>query len=143
MGGGWAHPFMPEVILIACKCRYVATVVGVSALGKLTPLGNDIPFTMPELGAATLLAAEAAGPTSGTLSASPPSAGGPWRSFAFSAVPRGGGAPIAVSCPTPSCSISGLSPSSVYDVTVVVISEQTGKATPASNALPIATAPLG
>ena len=118
-------------------------MVGVSALGKLTPLGNDIPFTMPESSAATMLSAEAVGPNSGELRASPPPAGGPWKSFTFSASPRGGGTPTAVSCPTPACSIAALSPATVYDVTVVATSEQTGKAAPASNALPLATPPFG
>ena len=123
--------------------RYIATVVGVSALGKLTPLGNDIPFTMPEPAAATMLVAAATGPTNGALSASPPATGGPWRSFAFSATPRSGGGPTTASCPTPTCSIGLLSPSTVYDVTVVATSDQTGKETPVSNPLLLTTPPLG
>lgn len=52
--------------------RYTATIVGISPLGKQAPLGNDIVFTTPEAGAPTLSTATPNGPTTASLSATPP-----------------------------------------------------------------------
>ena len=57
--------------------------------------------------------------TTALLSATPPKAGGPFSSYTFTAVPKGGSAPITVTCPTPSnCPVKGLAPGTTYDVSV-------------------------
>lgn len=120
---------------------YSATVVAISAAGQQTPAGNAITFTMPVESAPTLLAADATGPTQGKLAAVPPNTGGPWKSYTFTAVPRDRGAPVVVTCPTLDCMAEGLTPATVYDVTVVA-SSQSGKS-PASNALSMVTPAAG
>lgn len=122
--------------------KYEATVIAVSASGTQTPASNMIAFTLPITGAPVLTAADATGPTAGHLEATTPGTGGPWTSYTFTAVPRHGGDPIVVTCPTANCDIQGLLPATIYDVTVTA-KDGSGKASLASNSLPLVTPPAG
>lgn len=80
-----------------------------------------------------------------SLTATPPKGSSPFASYTFTAVPNGGGAPITVTCPSPTnCPMTGLAPGTSYDV-FVVAATAAGTKTPASAPLgltmPAATAP--
>ena len=83
----------------------------------------------------------ASSPTAVTASVYP-SAGvtGP---YTLTAVPVGGGTPITVTCATPDCTLTGLSPGTAYSVTAVGTDAATGKPTPASPAFTVVTPSAG
>lgn len=120
--------------------KYEATVVAFGANGELSPDGNKVTFSQPAAGAPVLTQAESVGPTSGQVAVSPPATGGPWASYTFTAIPRGGGSPVSVLCANPQCSISGMKPAAIYDITATLKS-QAGTTSAASNSLPLVTPP--
>lgn len=80
-------------------------------------------------------------PTTALLSANPPSMGGPFASYTFTATPVGGGAPVTVTCLTmKNCPMPGLTPGAVYDVTVAATTAA-GTTTPPSAPMQMAMPP--
>ena len=81
--------------------------------------------------------------TTALLSANPPKAGGPFTSYTFTAVPKGGGAPVTVTCPTPTnCPMKGLAPGTSYDVSVTARASS-GTQSPASSPIDLVTPAIG
>ena len=75
--------------------------------------------------------------TSAVLTATPPTQGGPFASYTFTATPVGGGTPVQVTCPSPvACTVNGLQPGVLYDV-VVSAKTTSGSTTPISNSIPL------
>lgn len=86
--------------------------------------------------------AEAA-PVSATtvvVSATPPSLGGPWVSFAFTIKPTvaGAGKAVTATCTSPMCNVYGLKESTTYTVSVLA-KATSGAAVSAPNALEVTT----
>ena len=85
------------------------------------------------------------GPTSALLSATAPNVGGPFISYTFTATPVGGGAPVVVTCASPTdCLITGLKPGVSYDVSVTgmtLLRSPTPPSAPLPLAMPVPSAP--
>ena len=76
-------------------------------------------------------------PTAALLTANPPSLGGPFSSYTFTATPAGGGPSVTVTCDSPTiCPMAGLKPYVLYDVTVSA-KTTSGATTPPSAPMPL------
>ena len=76
-------------------------------------------------------------PTTALLTANPPSLGGPFSSYTFTATPAGGGPSVTVTCVSPTnCPMTGLKPNVLYDVTVSA-KTASGATTPPSAPMPL------
>ena len=82
--------------------------------------------------------------TSAEVAASTPALGGPFVSFAFTAIPQGGGEPILNTSPISTSTVKGLEPGAKYEVYVFATSAggtATPPSAPASMTMPPPAAP--
>lgn len=87
--------------------------------------------------APVMTATTPASPTTALLVANPPSQGGPFSSYTFTATPAGGGTSVTVTCESPTnCPMTGLKPYVLYDVTVTG-NTASGATTPPSAPMPL------
>ena len=122
---------------------YTITASATLADGSTTPASAPATMATPALGAPTLLSAVATGPTTALATARPPASGGPFTNYTFTAAPAGGSSGGAVTClsTTPRCTFAGLTPATLYAVSVRAYSSS-GIPTPTSNARFMATSPM-
>ena len=120
---------------------YTVTATATLTDGTTTPHSAPATLVMPALSAPTLLSAVATGPTAATASASPPSTGGPWASYTFTATVVGGSANVTCISASPTCTFTGLVPGSTYSVSVTA-ADGSGNPSPTSNTLILTTASL-
>ena len=127
-------------LLIGLTSGITYRLIVTATLSDGSTTSHSAPFllAMPSASAPTLIRATAVGPTDAVATATPPSAGGPFVSYTFTAVELGTGSQVVATVDSPTANLTGLRAGSTYSVSVVA-ADNTNTQTSPSNTLLLST----